>query len=86
MNGALDEPLKGGKESTSLYFCLICKTPPLSSHSGSHNLPPPSNLPLRPTNKVSNATFYAPRVRTYSELQHICLLHNISFVNQAAKG
>ena len=65
-------------------FLSHLEAPPLSSHSGSHNLHPPSNLLLRPTNKVSNATFYAPRVRTHSELQHICLHYfpNIRFVKR----
>ena len=72
------------EKDISLFLSHL-QTPPLSSHSGSHNLPPPFQSSLRPTNKVSNATFYAPRVRTHSELQHLCLLHNISFVNHAAK-
>ena len=74
---------KSKRGDISLFLSHL-EAPPLSSHSGSHNLHPPSNLLLRPTNKVSNATFYAPRVRTHSELQHICLHYfpNIRFVKR----
>ena len=60
------------RKSVWLYFCLICTALPLSSHSGSHNPPSPTNLLPDLPIKSLMPHFMPPRVRTYLVLQHTC--------------
>ena len=60
------------RKSVWLYFCLICTALPLSSHSGSHNPPSPTNLLPDLPIKSLMPHFMLPRVRTYLVLQHTC--------------
>ena len=63
---------EGKRKSVWLYFCLICTALPLSSHSGSHNPPSPTNLLPDLPIKSLMPHFMPPRVRTYLVLQHTC--------------